>query len=65
VIDESESHLDHSEPVVPVFIVCDIPTIPKLVPPMITSEDPVLGKFVELVEIVGSVTFIAVPILWI
>ena len=62
---ESENHMEHSDAVFVVLIVCDIPTIPKLIPPMITSEDPVLGKFVELVKIVGSVTFMAVPILWI
>ena len=50
---ESDSQPDPSEAVVPLLIVCDIPIIPKLAPLTIASDDPVLGKPVELVEIVG------------
>ncbi len=65
MIDESDIHLDHSDSVVPVFIFCDVPTVPKLVPMMIASDDPVLGKLVELVKMVGSVIDMDVPMLWI
>jgi hypothetical protein len=64
-IDESDSQPDPSEAVVPLLIVCDIPIIPKLAPLTIASDDPVLGKPVELVEIVGSATVKDVFILWI
>ena len=62
LMNESDFHVDISDAVNPFLIFCDIPTDPMLAPMMIAATDPVLGKLVKLVSMVGPVTDTDMPI---
>ena len=61
---ESDVHWVDSEAVGTVRVVGDIPMIPKFAPLIMAKVDPVLGMFVELVQMTGSVTSSEVPMWW-